>query len=163
MNITTGESADEFFGGDVSNAVREMLHRAAAAHGDERSALLWTALSMEPHCLATTYALYKHHAGRREFEAAERAAWRGLAEAALAAGLPQDWRAAPAPLPPAVRDSTAGGFWLFTLKALAFIHLRTQRHDQARELLAQLQACHPQAGNGADVTAALLQATRPGP
>ena len=163
MNITTGESADEFFGGAVSSAVREMLHRAVAAHGDERSALLWTALSMEPHCLATTYALYKHHAGRREFEAAERAAWRGLAEAALAAGLPQDWRAAPAPLPPAVRDSTAGGFWLFTLKALAFIHLRTQRHDQARELLAQLQACHPQAGNGADVTAALLQATWPEP
>lgn len=161
MNLLTGESADVFFGGDVPPAVHDLLHRAAAAAPDERTALLWTAQALAPGCLATYYALYKHHAGRREFEAAERAAARGLLEAAAQAGLAADWTQVEPPLAQAVRASVAGRFWLFTLKALAFIHLRTQRHATARAFITHLDACDPGAQIGSDVIATLLDATAP--
>ena len=160
MNITTGEDADEFFGGPVPPAVRELLHRAALADPHDRAALLWSAQAIAPRCLASYYALYKHHAGRREFELAERAAWRALREAAALAGLPEDWRSAAPHWPTKQGDADAARFWLFTLKALTFLHLRTQRPDEAQALLSVLLACEPNSGNGAEVTAALLQAAR---
>lgn len=163
MNLFTGDSADTFFGGDAPPAVHDLLHRAAHSAPEERSALLWSAQAVAPACLATYYVLYKHHAGRREFEWAERAASRGLREAAQQAGLDADWRAVPTPLPAAVVQSEAGRFWLFTLKALAFIHLRAGLTEATRELLAHLEACAPEARTGSDVTAALLRAADAAP
>jgi hypothetical protein len=100
MNLFTGEAADEFFGGAVPEAVRQLMHQAAQAPRGEVGALLWTAQALAPQCLAVYYALYKHHAGRRELEQAEGAARRGLQEAAQLAGLAADWRrVTPAELP----------------------------------------------------------------
>lgn len=163
MNLFTVEAADAFFGGDVPPAVHALLHSAATAAPDERTAVLWSAQALAPACLATYYVLYKHHAGRREFEWAERAATRGLQEAAAQAGLSLDWRLVPPPLPTSVVQTEPGRFWLFTLKALAFIHLRSGRPEAARELLAHLEACAPDAHIGGDVTAALLGAAQSGP
>ena len=158
MNLFTGNASDEFFGGEVPAPVRELLHQAAEAAAGERAALLWTAQALAPACLAIYYALYKHHAGRREFELAERAAWRGLQEAARLGGLAEDWRAvAPAPHIDFSQDGPQR-FWLFTLKALAFIHLRSERPEVARELLAKLHELDPLAQTGSEVTATLLQA-----
>ncbi len=162
MNSTPSEDADEYFGGPVPPAVRELLHRAALADPHDRAALLWSAQAIAPRCLASYYALYKHHAGRREFELAERAAWRGLREAAALAGLPDDWRSAAPHWSARQGDAEAARFWLFTLKALTFLHLRTQRPDEAQALLGVLLACEPNSGNGSDVTVALLRAARPG-
>ena len=161
MNLYTGQSSDLFFGGAVPPAVHELLHRAASAGADERTALLWTAQALEPTCLATYYVIYKHHAGRREFDLAERAAWRALQEAASQAGLPQDWRAVAPPLAAQIRQGGPGRFWLFTLKALAFIHLRSERPGAARELLRHLDRCDPEAGLGSEVIASLIDATTP--
>jgi hypothetical protein len=161
MNLFTGQSADAFFGGEVPAAVHDLLHRAALSAPDQRSALLWTAQALAPGCLAVYYTLYKHHAGRREFELAERAAWRGLHEAAARAGLAADWRVVATPLAAEVSQGEPGRFWLFTLKALAFIHLRSGRPEQARELLHKLDACDPEARIGGDVIASLLDATLP--
>jgi hypothetical protein len=159
MNLFTGEAADEFFGGAVPEAVRHLLHQAAQAPRAEVGPLLWTAQALAPQCLAIYYTLYKHHAGRREFEQAEKAALRGLQEAAVQAGLPLDWRQVqPASVPAQVdfnRDGPAR-FWLFTLKALAFIALRSERPDDARELLGHLGALDGNARIGAEVTATLL-------
>lgn len=158
MNLFTGTASDEFFGGDVPAPVRELLHQAAEVPAAERSPLLWTAQALAPGCLAIYYALYKHHAGRREFELAERAAWRGLQEAARQGALAQDWRAV---TPAAHVDFSQDGpqrFWLFTLKALSFIHLRSDRADMARELLAKLHELDPQAQTGSEVTMSLLRA-----
>lgn len=105
------------------------------------------------------YALYKHHAGRREFEQAERAARRGLHEAALQAGLAADWRQVSAGDLPVGVDFSGNGparFWLFTLKALAFIALRSQRPAEARELLAQISRLDSGARIGNEVIAAML-------
>lgn len=161
MNLFTGQSADAFFGGEVPPAVRSLLHRVATSLPDDRTVLLWTAQALAPGCLAVYFALYKHHSGRLEVELAERAAWRGLLEAARRCGLPADWRAVQPPLPAAIRETEAGRFWLFTLKALAFIHLRSGRPDLARELVQTLDACDPEARIGSDVIAALLGALPP--
>lgn len=159
MNLFTGESADEFFGGAVPPTVHRLLHEAAQSPRGEVAALLWTAQALAPSCLPVYYALYKHHAGLREFEQAERAAQRGLLEAAQQAGLAPDWREATRDTLPAGVDFARNGparFWLFTLKALAFIALRSQRPDDARELLAQLARLDVDARIGDDVIATLL-------
>jgi len=160
MNLFTGDSADDFFGGEVPPSVRGLLHQAAKAPRSDVGPLLWTAQAIEPRCLATYYALYKHHAGRREFADAERAASRGLAEAALQAGLPIDWRVVQLTQFDALPADAAipARFWLFTLKALAFIALRSGRPADARALLARLEALDPQASVGNEVTSLLLQA-----
>jgi hypothetical protein len=167
MNLFTGESADEFFGGGVPESARGLLHQAAHAARGEVGALLWTAQALAPQALGIYYALYKHHAGRREFEQAEQAARRGLLEAARHAGLAEDWRAVtPGRVPPGVdfRGSGPARFWLFTLKALAFIALRSERPDDARELLAHIAALDDQAHIGGEVIATLLASVtdRPG-
>lgn len=162
MNLFTGESADAFFGGDVTPAVHRLLHEAMQAAPDERAALLWTAQAVAPTALPVYYALYKLHTSQRDFALAERAAWRGLQEAAAQAGLPSDWRLTPTPLPADVAASVPGRFWLFTLKALAFILLRAGQADASRELLTHLAQCAPDARVGDDVIASLLRAASDG-
>jgi hypothetical protein len=159
MNLFTGESADEFFGGGVPESARRLLHQAAHAARGEVGALLWTAHALAPQALGIYYALYKHHAGLREFDQAENAARRGLIEAARQAGLAADWRQVlPGQLPAGVdfRGNGPARFWLFTLKALAFIALRSARPADARELLAHLVALDDQAHIGGEVVATLL-------
>jgi len=156
MNLMTGESADAFFGGEVPPAVRALLHQAALAPPAARAALLWTAQALAPDTLAIYHALYKHHAGRREFALAARAAERALLEAARLAGLDADWRR--------VQPGDGGGFepagparfWLFTLKALAFIRLRAGEPAAARQLLAQIERLDGGARVGHDVVAQML-------
>jgi len=161
MNLFSGEASDDFFGGDVPTAVRHLLHRAAAEPA-ERTATLWAAQALAPRCLPVYYVLVKHHATRREFDWAERAARRGLAEAAEQAGLPANWVDA---RPDPARDFSRGGparFWLFMLKALAFLALRQERPQAARALLAKITELQPDAGMGDDVIGAILQAADPG-
>ncbi len=162
MNLFTGDSADAYFGGDVPATVRELLHEAVTVPPRERTALLWTAQAIAPDCLAVYYTLYKHHTRQREYDLAERAARRGLAQAARQAGL--DLRGEPL-LPGTRVDFFSDGparFWLFTLKALAFICLRSGRPGVARDLLTRIEQLEPQARLGDDVIAALLRATGPG-
>lgn len=161
MNLFTGESADEFFGGPVSPVARSLLRRAGEAAPEARGALLWTAQALEPGALAIYYALYKYHAWRREFALAERAARRGLAESARGAGLPEDWTSVS---PDARHDWHHAGparFWLFTLKSLAFICLRDGRRDEAARCLRVVQRVAPEARIGEDVIDALLGAGDP--
>jgi len=115
MNLMTGEAADELFGGEVPPTVHALLAQAREATRDEVPSLLWAAHACAPQCLAIYYLLYKCHAGRRQFELAERAARTGLAEAARQAGLAQDWRSVQ---PGPDFDGTGPArFWLFTLSS----------------------------------------------
>jgi hypothetical protein len=156
MNLLTSESSDEYFGGPVPDPVRVVLDQAKKAPVDERRRLLWSAHALDPTCLPVCYLLYKFHAGRRDLVLAEQAARLGLMEAARQAGIDPDWRAVTA-LPP-VGDETAPAlrFWLFTLKALAFITLRAGRADEARDLLATIRRLAPEADVGQGVIEALV-------
>jgi hypothetical protein len=158
MNLLTGNDADEFFGDCEPEFARQLLHQAMSAPANA-AALLWSAQALAPQSLGIYYALYKLHARRREFAAAERAASRGLIEAAHQAGLPEDWRTVTRASLPADLDFHSHGvarFWLFTLKALAFIALRSGRPDDARALLAQMSALAPDAQIGDEVIATML-------
>lgn len=156
MNLFTGEAADSYFGGEPPPAVRALLRQAAEARADERGALLWTAQALAPQHLATYYVIYKHHAGRREFVQAERAARRALQEAARQAGIDDAGRR-PDGGAADFRSDGPARFWLFTLKALAFITLRGGRPQEARALLARIQAVEPDARLGDEVVASLLR------
>lgn len=118
-----------------------------------------TAHASAPECLPVYYLLYKFHAGRRQFDLAERAATRGISVAARQAGLATDWR----DVQPGAADFAVNGparFWLFSLKALAFICLRTRRADAARELVEHIGRLDPTHGLGNDVIASLLDGSQ---
>jgi hypothetical protein len=77
---------------------------------------------------------------------------RGLREAALQAGWNPDWRSW---RPQAELPEGAGRFALYTLKALAFIHLRKDNRRLAHELLTALRRLDPTGAVGWPVVAAL--------
>ncbi|MBT9549458.1 MAG: hypothetical protein IV088_01305 [Hydrogenophaga sp.] len=156
MNLLTGEASTSLFGGEMSPAIEHLIERAREAPRDQAAAILWTAAVGAPGCLPVHYLLYKLHASLGELGPALRAASTGLAMAAQAAGLPTDWRT----VQPGDADFNAPGparFWLFTLKALAFIHLRRHERDTAAGFIAQIGRLDPDDQIGASVTRTLLQ------
>lgn len=158
MNLFTGEEANELFGGDASPTIRHLIEQARQVSRQEGAALLWTAALMSPGDLPVYYLLYKLHASLGELEPALDAATKGLAVAAQQAGLPPDWTR----VNPGDADFSHPGparFWLFTLKAMAFLRLREGRPDLSRQLLAQIQRLDPEDQLGASVVATLLQAS----
>jgi hypothetical protein len=155
---TETEEDVALFGGDVPPDARRLIEAARSAREEDPAKFLWSALVAHPDCLPVYYILYKLHAGRREFDLAERAALAALAQAGHQAGLHMDWRTADLPLHARgdLKGDGAARFWLFTLKALAFISLRSGREQDARRLLALIAAHDPSRSVGSDVTEALL-------
>ncbi len=160
MNILTGESSTELFGGDVPPQVKALLDEARTAESPERVlALLLTAQISAPTCPSVYYLLYKYHARQADFQQAEAVALKGLAVAAKQAGLPDDWRSVTHDM----ADFTSPGparFWVFTLKALAFIRLRQHDSAQAAEFLSKVKQLDPEGGTGAGVIQSLIDGSR---
>lgn len=155
MNLFSGEVSKEFFGGEVPYLVRRLLDQVGSATPAEAESLLWTAQASAPECLPVYYLLYKFHARRCQFDLAEKAALRGIAVAAQQARLAEDWRSV-GPQDADFAGLGAARFWLFCLKARAFICLRTGRPEEARELSAHVARLDPAAGMGSDVITSLL-------
>lgn len=156
MNLFTGVESTELFGGTVSPAVQHLIDVARNAPPAQVSAALWTAATTAPDQLPVYYLLYKMHAGRGELDLALQAALKGLAAAAQAASLPADWRE----VAPGDADFDTPGpahFWLFTLKALAFIELRRGERDTATALVTRLRLLDPADHLGASVVETLLR------
>lgn len=156
MNIFTGVESNELFGGEVSPHVTHLIDVARNAPRDQVEAALWTAAVTSPQSLPVYYLLYKFHAGQGQFDAALRAAEAGLAAAARAAGLAERWWR----VTPGDADFSQPGpsrFWLFTLKAKAFIHLRRGESGQAELLLVKLRQLDPADQVGFGVIEALLR------
>lgn len=156
MNLLTGVESTELFGGDVSPAVRRLIEGLHGAPPEQVVAVLWSVTLTSPQSLAVYYLLYKFHARRGELDEAQHAALRGLKAAAHAAGLNEDWQTVRA----GDANFDAPGparFWLFTLKALAFIGLRRGERDTATQLIAQLRQLDPADHLGFGVVEALLQ------
>jgi tetratricopeptide (TPR) repeat protein len=112
------------------------------------------ALAAAPGELAVYFCLYKTHTYRGRLDEAQSIAERGLREAAHQAGWDPDWRNW---RPQAELPDGAGRFALYTLKALAFIHLRKEDQDRALELLAVLRRLDPSGAVGWPVVAALAE------
>lgn len=156
MNLFTGEEADELFGGEASPTIRHLIDQARQLPRTESATLLWTAALSAPGDLPVYYLLYKLHAGLGELDHALRAAALGLRHASAAAGLPEDWTR----VQPGDADFAHPGparFWLFTLKATAFLHLRRRERHVAGALLDRLRLLDPQDSLGASTLEAMRQ------
>lgn len=130
--------------GEVPDHIDERLQAAVEARLDPArcEALLWEAHRLGPRVLPVFYALYKFYFNLRRLADAERVALIGLEAAAREGGFAADWRR----LGPDATDWTAHGaprFFLFTLKALAFIRLRRGEREAALALLDALRRIDP--------------------
>jgi hypothetical protein len=156
--LATG--SNEFFGGDVPADIRAQIEAARYLPRVQMGERLWAIQERSPTCLPIYYLLYKHHATWRELHEAERAAVLGLRAAGELSGLPGDAEhALRATLPTVDFERTEPArFWLFTLKALAYIRLRSGRVEQARQLVDCIDRCDPGHSLGIDTISSLVAA-----
>jgi hypothetical protein len=154
------------FAPDLPSGVNALLQQAVAVrHNDpaEAERLLLYAVGRYPQCLPVYFALYKFYANGRHLGLAEIAARRALNEAArqglFSCRLTQrDGSTGPHPY----QAGSAGQFYLFTLKALAFIKLRQGEAEQAVDVLALLATLDPEDRSGASVIRQLAMAVEEG-
>jgi len=152
------EGEESFFGGDVPEGVRAIIDAAREAPRESKASILELARHLAPECLPVYYLLYKLHAASGQLERAEEVAVAALDQAARQAGLPAVVDV-DAPLPSHVRfDGGPARFWLFTLKALAFIGVRRGDTEEARRLLQVVARHDPKHSVGSEVTLALVEA-----
>lgn len=143
------------FSPDLPAEVNQLLQAAVAASSKDphlAEQLFLQAQQRDTRCLQTYFALYKFYFFQKRLADAERVVIAGLAEAASQGNFPSDYRRLAQNLPKwdlYANDITL--FYLYTLKALAFIKLR-QGHDiEARLVLAHLRQLDPKDLSGASV------------
>lgn len=147
------------FAPEVPPVVAKLLQDAAAAYSQTHraEAILWSAQAIAPSCLPVYFSLYKFYFYKHQLENAEQAARQGLAVAARLGGFDPDWRAA---TPHSADWNDCFGpqhFYLFSLKALAFICLRQQRADESRAILDKLEEIDLRDSVGASVIRDLVR------
>lgn len=143
--------------GDLPEEINALLQLGVAAYRIDRQRadrLFRQALAAAPTELPTYFCLYKIHTYQGNLDEAQAAAEKGLKEAARQAGWNADWREWQ---PQAVLPDGAGRFALYTLKALAFIHLRQDKPEQAHRILDRLRQLDPTGAVGWPVVAALAE------
>lgn len=127
----------------------------------EAESLLWRAQAADPGCLHVYYTLYKFYFRHHRLNDAERAACLALDAAARQAHIAADWRLLDGASCDWSRVDVPQHFYLFSLKALAFIRLRQQRLEQAHEILAKLREIDPHDSVGASVIEAYAAGAAP--
>jgi tetratricopeptide (TPR) repeat protein len=154
-NVTKLFETDAINFGDLPERINDLLQQGVAAYRNDHARadrLFRQALAAAPTELPVYFCLYKIHTYQGNLEEAQAAAESGLKEAARQAGWDTDWRAwtPQAPLP-----DGAGRFALYTLKALAFIHLKQGNTEQSHKILDALRILDPTGAVGWTVVAAL--------
>jgi tetratricopeptide (TPR) repeat protein len=143
--------------GDLPEEINALLQAGVAAYRQDRpraDALFRQALAIAPTELPIYFCLYKIHTYQGNLDEAQAAAESGLREAASQAGWDLDWREW---RPQTGSPDGAGRFALYTLKALAFIHLRQDDRRQAVQMLEALRRLDPAGTIGWPVVAALAE------
>ncbi len=155
MTVVPFPEPDAINFGDLPKTINTLLQKGVAAYRRDfaaADALFREALKAAPEELPTYFCLYKIHTYQGNLDEARAVAQAGLKEAARQAGWPDDWRLWT--LRQEVSDG-AGRFALYTLKALAFIHLRRDERQQAKEMLDALRVLDPTGAVGWPVVAEL--------
>jgi hypothetical protein len=139
--------------GAVPPAVADWLAQAVAAyHNTERAEfLLCTAQALAPDCLPVYFAMYKFYFYKLMLPQAEEVALQALDLAARQGGFSPDWPRLDACSTDWQRVDAPQHFYLFTLKALAFIRLRRGQAEDSQAILAKLQELDPLDTVGASV------------
>lgn len=135
--------------------VNHLLQTAVAASSIDQNraeSLFLQAQKLDRHCLQTYFALYKFYFFQKRLVDAERVVIAGLEESARQGGFPSDYRRL-------ARNRQKWNlyanectlFYLYTLKALAFIKLRLGFTIDAQLVLSHLQQLDPEDLSGASV------------
>jgi hypothetical protein len=137
---------------DLPPTIAGYLAAAATTHDwREAESLLLRAQQSSPECLHVYYTLYKLYAVRNRLSDAERAVHMALDASARQAHISSHWQS----LTPHSCDwsqiDSPQHFYLFSLKAFAYIRLRQQRLPEVRQILTKLQEIDPQDTVGASV------------
>lgn len=147
------------FAREVPAVIAKLLQDAAAAYAQplRAEAILWSAQAIDPACLPVYFALYKFYFYKGQNEMAEKVVRQALTAAARHGAFDPDWRKAA--IGSAVWSDRFGPqhFYLFSLKALAFICLRLQRPEESRAILAKLAEIDPEDSVGASVVRDLMR------
>ncbi len=150
------------FSPNIPEEINNLLQTAvAASHADKPRAekLFNQAREADPTCLQTYFALYKFYFYQGRLREAEREVIAALEESARQAGFPADYRRLALELKQ--WDMYAGEvslFYLYSLKALAFIKLRLQQEAEARLILSLMHDFDPEDRCGASVIMSLADA-----
>jgi hypothetical protein len=152
-SLETAGDPIALFGGEASPVITQLLQEAAAVYQQtsRAEAILWSAQAIDPACLPVYFALYKFYFYKFRLADAEKVALMGLKTAAHQGGFPAEWsRLSPTT---AKWGSTEGvqHFYLFTLKALAFIRLRMGKREESLALLDKLRELDPNDSVGSSV------------
>lgn len=143
------------FSPNMPTEVNNLLQAAVAASSvDQNQAenLFLQAQKLDNHCLQTYFALYKFYFFQKRLDDAERIVFAGLEESARQGGFPNDYRQLVQYRHKWNLYANEGTlFYLYTLKALAFIKLRQGYAIDAKQVLAHLQLLDPQDLSGASV------------
>ncbi len=140
---TTGD-AMVLFGGEASPVITQLLREAAACYEQipRAEAILWSAQAIDPRCLPVYFSLYKFYVYTARLEDAEKVAQKGLDMAAELGGFSAEWTKLSAHSAPWY-DEGPQHFYLFTLKALAFMRLRLGKFAESRVLITKLEELDP--------------------
>ncbi len=161
LNITGAPSLP--FADETPPQVAALLAEAGAAYGDEAQAetLLRAAQHTDPQSLPTYFALYKFYFYRHRLPEAERVTLEALAVAAAQGGFDANWTRLHCRSADWAVATGPARFYLFSLKALAFIRLRLDRSgESAAALLAKLAELDPGDQVGGSVIRSLAVCNR---
>lgn len=142
------------FGGLTPAAIDRQLQTAASHYHDNAAlaeALLLQARDAAPQCLAVYFSLYKFYFYKQRLQQAETTVLKALEIAAELGGFINDWRVLTPDSAPWEDVVHPAHFYLFSLKALAFIRLRLERSAAAHALLDKLLELDPQDQVGSSV------------
>jgi len=125
--------------------IEAILRQAANNYADTKMAefLLWTALKTDEECLGSYFSLYKFYFYKRMLSDAEEVALLALKTAARQGGFDADWTRLDVSSVDWKRIDAPQHFYLFTLKALAFMRLRLDRPQESHALLSKLLELDP--------------------
>jgi tetratricopeptide (TPR) repeat protein len=148
------------FGRNIPAEINACLQQAVACADDFERAreLFYRARDMAPDQLEVYIALYKFCFYRGHFAEAEQVALDALAQCAARGRFAADWQLLDATTTDWSLAEGPARVYLYSLKALAFIRLRTGEHDSSRNILTKLQQLDPQDQVGGSVITTLAEA-----
>ncbi len=145
------------YGGEAPEGIAELLQDAMQRYADTESAeaKLLEAREKAPGSLAVYFSLYKFYFYKKRLVEAENTARAALSEAASQGGFAPDWKA----LDSGSTDwsAQAAHFYLFSLKALAFIRLRQGDNAECARILDKLKELDYSDSVGASVIREIAQ------
>lgn len=125
--------------------LNDLLQKAARSYDEPAQAeiLLKQAYELDNKQLAVYLALYKFYAYQNRMKEAEAIVDEGLAVAADRGNFPNNWQTLNYYSTDWSNPTGAKRFYLYSLKALAFIYLRQDKREDAFKVLAKLQELDP--------------------